>query len=92
MLPKVLLWRFILMNMGWNQDRQLVSSIPIVELVCVVMLVFVEPARNQLHVLFQMTVRKMVAALMVFAIPIIIIFSIFNKQLMTNLTMGGMKE
>ena len=35
--------------------------------------------------------RKM-AALMVFAIPIIVIFTIFNKRLMTNLTMGGVKE
>ena len=40
---------------------------------------------------FNHATRRM-AALMVFAIPIIIIFSIFNKQLMTNLTMGGMKE
>lgn len=35
--------------------------------------------------------RKM-AVLMVFAIPIIIVFAVFNKQLMTNLTMGGVKE
>jgi multiple sugar transport system permease protein len=35
--------------------------------------------------------RRM-AALMVFAIPIIVIFTIFNKRLMTNLTMGGVKE
>lgn len=35
---------------------------------------------------------RRIAALMLFAIPIIVIFSIFNKQLMTNLTMGGMKE
>ena len=40
---------------------------------------------------FNHATRRM-AALMVFAIPIIVIFSIFNKQLMTNLTMGGMKE
>lgn len=40
---------------------------------------------------FNHSTRRM-AALMVFAIPIIVIFSIFNKQLMTNLTMGGMKE
>lgn len=32
------------------------------------------------------------AVLMVFAIPIIVIFTIFNKRLMTNLTMGGVKE
>lgn len=35
--------------------------------------------------------RKM-AVLMVFAIPIIAVFVIFNKQLMANLTMGGVKE
>lgn len=35
---------------------------------------------------------RRIAALMLFAIPITVIFSIFNKQLMTNLTMGGMKE
>lgn len=35
---------------------------------------------------------KRLAVLMVFAIPIIVIFGIFNKQLMTNLTMGGVKE
>lgn len=35
---------------------------------------------------------KRMAVLMVFAIPIIVIFAIFNKQLMTNLTMGGVKE
>ncbi len=35
---------------------------------------------------------KRMAALMVFAIPIIVIFTIFNKRLMTNLTMGGVKE
>ena len=40
---------------------------------------------------FNHATRRM-AALMVFAIPIIVIFSIFNKKLMTNLTMGGMKE
>lgn len=40
---------------------------------------------------FNRDTRRM-AALMVFAIPIIIIFSIFNKQLMTNLTIGGVKE
>jgi ABC-type glycerol-3-phosphate transport system permease component len=40
---------------------------------------------------FADPVRQM-AILMVFAIPIIVIFTIFNKQLMTNLTMGGMKE
>ena len=40
---------------------------------------------------FNHATRRM-AALMVFAIPIIVIFSIFNKRLMTNLTMGGMKE
>lgn len=40
---------------------------------------------------FNHATRRM-AALMVFAIPVIVIFSIFNKQLMTNLTMGGMKE
>lgn len=31
------------------------------------------------------------AALMMFAIPIIIVFCIFNKRLMSNLTMGGIK-
>lgn len=31
------------------------------------------------------------AALMVFAIPIIIIFCIFNKRLMSNMTVGGIK-
>lgn len=31
------------------------------------------------------------AALMTFAIPIIIIFCIFNKRLMSNMTMGGIK-
>jgi multiple sugar transport system permease protein len=40
---------------------------------------------------FNYATRRM-AALMVFAIPIIIIFTIFNKRLMTNLTMGGVKE
>ncbi len=35
---------------------------------------------------------KRLATLMVFAIPIIIVFVIFNKKLMTNLTMGGVKE
>lgn len=40
---------------------------------------------------FNRDTRRM-AALMVFAIPIIVIFSIFNKRLMTNLTMGGVKE
>ncbi len=40
---------------------------------------------------FDFIGRKM-AVLMVFAIPIIVIFAIFNKQLMTNLTMGGVKE
>ena len=40
---------------------------------------------------FNHATRRM-AALMVFAVPIIVIFSIFNKRLMTNLTMGGMKE
>lgn len=35
---------------------------------------------------------RRLAVLMVFAIPIIVIFAIFNKQLMTNLTMGGVKE
>ena len=40
---------------------------------------------------FNHATRRM-AALMVFAIPIILIFSVFNKKLMTNLTMGGMKE
>lgn len=40
---------------------------------------------------FQTAGRKM-AVLMVFAIPIIAIFAIFNKQLMSNLTMGGVKE
>ncbi len=37
-------------------------------------------------------VPRQLAALMTFAIPIIVIFSVFNKRLMTNLTMGGMKE
>ncbi len=40
---------------------------------------------------FNHATRRM-AALMVFAVPIIVIFTIFNKRLMTNLTMGGMKE
>ena len=40
---------------------------------------------------FKIVARQM-AALMVFAVPIIVIFSVFNKRLMTNLTMGGMKE
>ena len=40
---------------------------------------------------FNHAPRRM-AALMVFAVPIIIIFTVFNKRLMTNLTMGGMKE
>ncbi len=40
---------------------------------------------------FNRDTRRM-AALMVFAIPIIVIFTIFNKRLMTNLTMGGVKE
>ena len=40
---------------------------------------------------FNRAPRRM-AALMVFAIPIIVIFTIFNKRLMTNLTMGGVKE
>ena len=40
---------------------------------------------------FNHATRRM-AALMIFAIPIIVIFSIFNKKLMTNLTMGGIKE
>ena len=40
---------------------------------------------------FNYATRRM-AALMVFAVPIIVLFSIFNKRLMTNLTMGGMKE
>lgn len=40
---------------------------------------------------FEALGRRM-AVLMVFAIPIIVIFAIFNKQLMTNLTMGGVKE
>ena len=40
---------------------------------------------------FNHATRRM-AALMVFAIPIIVIFTIFNKRLMTNLTMGGVKE
>ena len=40
---------------------------------------------------FNSPVRK-IAALMVFAIPIIVIFTIFNKRLMSNLTMGGVKE
>ena len=40
---------------------------------------------------FNHAPRRM-AALMVFAVPIIVIFSVFNKRLMTNLTMGGMKE
>lgn len=40
---------------------------------------------------FNRDTRRM-AALMVFAVPIIIIFGIFNKRLMTNLTMGGVKE
>ena len=40
---------------------------------------------------FNHSTRRM-AALMVFAIPIIVIFIIFNKRLMTNLTMGGVKE
>ena len=35
---------------------------------------------------------KRMAALMVFAVPIVVIFTIFNKRLMTNLTMGGVKE
>ena len=35
---------------------------------------------------------RRLATLMLFAIPIIIIFIIFNKKLMTNLTMGGVKE
>lgn len=41
--------------------------------------------------IFNVPTRR-ITVLMVFAVPIIIIFSIFNKQLMTNLTMGGMKE
>ena len=40
---------------------------------------------------FNRLPRRM-SALMVFAIPIIVIFTIFNKRLMTNLTMGGVKE
>lgn len=40
---------------------------------------------------FNHATRRM-AALMTFAVPVIIMFSIFNKQLMTNLTMGGVKE
>ncbi len=40
---------------------------------------------------FEALGRRM-AVLMVFAIPIIIIFAIFNKRLMSNLTMGGVKE
>lgn len=35
---------------------------------------------------------KRMAVLMVFAIPIVIVFAIFNKRLMTNLTVGGVKE
>lgn len=37
-------------------------------------------------------ITKTMAALMVFAIPIIVIFTVFNKRLMSNLTMGGVKE
>lgn len=40
---------------------------------------------------FNHATRRM-AALMIFAIPVIVMFSLFNKQLMTNLTMGGVKE
>ena len=40
---------------------------------------------------FNRLPRRM-SALMVFAIPIIVIFTLFNKRLMTNLTMGGVKE
>lgn len=35
---------------------------------------------------------QQMAALMVFAVPIIILFAVFNKRLMSNLTMGGIKE
>ena len=40
---------------------------------------------------FNYSTRRM-AALMMFAVPIVVIFSIFNKRLMSNLTMGGIKE
>lgn len=35
---------------------------------------------------------QQMAALMLFAVPIIILFTIFNKRLMSNMTMGGIKE
>lgn len=40
---------------------------------------------------FNLPTRR-IAALMLFAVPIIIIFCIFNKRLMSNMTMGGIKE
>ncbi len=49
------------------------------------------PGRIPQEVSFAIEGRKM-AALMIFAVPIIVVFAIFNKQLMTNLTMGGVKE
>lgn len=53
--------------------------------------VWVESLQTSVQCNFASYGRKM-AVLMVFAIPIIVIFGIFNKQLMTNLTMGGVKE
>lgn len=35
---------------------------------------------------------KKMAVLMLFAVPIIVIFAVFNKKLMSNMTMGGIKE
>lgn len=40
---------------------------------------------------FNLSTRR-IAALMLFAVPIIVIFAIFNKRLMSNMTIGGIKE